>query len=207
MRWTFLLLVWLCCAMSTLNAEEADSPEEAGAVEAALLPALKDKVAREGDRLRLSYSSGGSRVFLNQTACTSYKDCVFYFLKAYYPEQGYFLLDVFRYEGGMYWLVREKDGKEQEVRGEPVMSPDGKLFVSACFNDINCNALEIFRFTEQGIWREFAHAPQDASVYKVLRWERADKVALERITYQERKELRVPVTLVFQSGHWVLQEP
>ncbi len=206
-KWSKFALAVLLGMGLGVHAAETGSPEQAAKTEAALMNEVKGKAARQGKTLTLNYADGKSRSFLDQTACTGFEDCIHYYLKAYYPRHGYFLLDVYRYEGGLYLLVRERDGKEEVIRGEPILSPDGAAFVSACFNDIDCNALEVYRFTERGIWREFAHAPEDYSVYKVRQWDGDNKVLLERVTYEGKKEIHDDAQLLFSEGRWTLQEP
>ena len=210
-RMLVALTLLLATSAQQLSAQDLETPEKAAEAEAALLPGLSGKAAREGQTLRLVLADDKALTLTNKTKCTGYEDCVFYYLQAHLPELGYYLLEVFRYEGRFYLLVDERSGGKEVVYGQPKFSPDGKAFVATCSGEIDCSAIEVHRFTERGLWREFAFTPEYYAVYHVVRWKGNDKVILDRVTYEEiddvQKEIHDDAQLILEKGHWRLEEP
>ncbi|HMZ61815.1 MAG TPA: hypothetical protein PL048_23785, partial [Leptospiraceae bacterium] len=56
-----------------------------------------------------------------------------YRLLKYFPEARYFLIAVQFYEGSSLMLLNERSGKIYNIPDYPVISPDGKRIISACY--------------------------------------------------------------------------
>jgi hypothetical protein len=77
--------------------------------------------------------------------------------------QGFLLVEVVLMEGGQFLLIDERTGAELDIDGVPIVSPDGSRFATASLDLVAGhvpNRLAVYRFTPDGIEREWVHEPR-----------------------------------------------
>lgn len=91
------------------------------------------------------------------------------------------LIDVTYWEGGTNLLVDLRSGKIEDIKGEPIVSPNREKVVSSVFGGISGyfqTTINIYRITPGGLVMEWSHQP----VWEPseLRWINDSKIALTK---------------------------
>src|SRR5579871_95541 len=101
--------------------------------ERACLKQVGTLAQRVGPRLELRFRNGLTRVYLNEEAkcqSTEAEGCVKYQLTGYFPEHDLLLIEVSRWEGVEWLLVRAYTGNASEIVAPPHYSPGKRWLVS-----------------------------------------------------------------------------
>src|SRR3989454_1060770 len=114
------------------------------------------------------------------------------------------------YEGGGYVVVHGGVASEAWLTGPPVVSPDGRRFVtiSSELDDFySPNRLEIWQIDKTGLVREFAIDGEHAWGPEKATWVDAATVQFVRVRIDRAgsQDERVPVRLLKRGDHWTLQ--
>src|SRR5260370_14530861 len=114
-----------CCTASQ-GAKPADRAE------AAVMAPIPDRASREGTILKLKLQPNRSLKITDcndQDACEADRFRV-HRLAAWWPAQGYYVVNVGLYEDGMGYLISDRDGRAARVAAPPVLSPSGRRAVA-----------------------------------------------------------------------------
>lgn len=205
----FLLAPLAACATARLEPECAGNAMcAARAAESRIL--VPSRTERRGDDLLLFPSQGARLAFTdNNRACEADEvaDCVGYALMADRPKIRAWVLQRFFYEGGDFLLIDDHSGKQTELDGEPIFSPDGGSFLVAQNDEENAAPynLEIWRRDGDGAVREWAHTSDeilpDMYDVKVLRW-RSNQISL---ALSNNSGKRIGATLTREPLGWQLK--
>lgn len=109
----------------------------------------RDRAQRDGSILRLRLQNNRT---LKITDCADQDACEAdrfrrHWLAAWWPAQGYYVVNVGLYEEGLAYLVSEKDGRTTRVAAVPVLSPSGRRAVALVSNLMSGVDLEIIDFS------------------------------------------------------------
>lgn len=131
-----------CCAAQPRSKAGDKAADKA---EAAVLPGLAERAARDGPILRLRLQ--GDRM-LKITDCDDENACEadryrIHRLAGWWPKQGYYLVRVGLYEDGLGYLVSERDGRTTRLADVPVLSPSGQRAVALQSNLMNGVDLDV----------------------------------------------------------------
>lgn len=86
--------------------------------------------------------------------------CALFVLEADQPGSHAWLVERFLYEGSDFLLIDDRSGRQTQLNGKPVFSPDGARFLVAPFsdeNEVGPNNLEIWRRQGDGAVLEWSH--------------------------------------------------
>jgi hypothetical protein len=115
------------------------------AKEAPVLASIRDRALRDGPILRLRLQNGRSLKITDcddQTACEADRFRR-HWLAAWWPAQGYYVVNVGLYEEGLAYLISEKDGRTTRIAAVPVLSPSGRRAVALVSNLMSGVDLEV----------------------------------------------------------------
>jgi hypothetical protein len=166
----------------------------------------KPYAARSGKSLELTLRNGGRVTFLDAGKDA---DSVFYCLREYLPEVGYFVLHRQYYEGNSYVLVDDRQGSQFDVNGLPVVSPDLRRMVMTSF-DLEAgylpNMLLILRRDDAGLQTEASFSPQDWGPSDAV-WVDGETIrfTMNHPTNEPGSYRKVPGRAVFRGGKWALE--
>jgi hypothetical protein len=150
--WLLPLLLWPLAA----NAADCNDACLARKAEARL---LKSGLAeRHGNRLVLTTHAGKRTFTDDRQACIEDRldTCAIYALTARPP--GSLAVEKFVSEGGDSYLIDARSGRQTQLDGVPVFSPDGRRFVVAQFENETQNNLEVWRRDGDSAKLEWFHS-------------------------------------------------
>jgi hypothetical protein len=140
-------------------------------------------VNRAGKTLSLHLLSGKMLELNNLEPCEDYGNCLLYTYRGLVADKQFFLVNVDHYEGGEVLLISRKTGEQVDTVGEPYVSPDGKLIVSASANEAYSDAgVFLWEIVNGDLVSRFHFVPSDYQLYKFTRWIDADRMELIKIT-------------------------
>ena len=179
------------------------------AAERAAMRDARGRVARTGGRLRLQLA-GGRVATLADTLAEGASQHRFVYQR-FDATRGLHVVGVSYYEGGAYLVYHDRTGQRRLVPGPPVVSPDGRRFLSASLDleaGYDPNRLELWRVGAGGLRREFAADGGDAWGPDSAAWAGPDTVRFARTVLDPRTgETRgTPARLVRRGGRWVAGE-
>lgn len=138
-----------------------------------------------------------------------------YRLLNYFPSVRYFLIAVQYYEGSSLLLMNERNGKTFSIPDFPVISPDGKRVVSACYcppyaSGYCKNEVLVYLFTgpANDLKKEFHLNPDDYGVGDPA-WISNSEISLGYYVFST-KTSEIPeksVNLRSVKGRWYLKKP
>jgi len=143
-------------------------------------------VRREGDRLVVARGGGGPPVVL-QDDTTEGARFVRHAYRAHLASIGAHLVELRHYEGSSYLLIDARSGAATPLSGPPVVSPDGRRFVTTSMDleaGYDPNEIEIWRVTDSVRQLEFSHRPDG--------WGPSDAVWRDTATIELRKHEMAP---------------
>src|SRR4051812_37567155 len=98
--------------------------------EARLIESLRDRASRDGPVLSLSLAGKRAiRLVDSNTHCAD-DMCRAHKLTAYWPAQGYYVVEVTLFEGRQAYLISEREGRTTLVFAPPVLSPSGRYAIA-----------------------------------------------------------------------------
>jgi len=117
--------------------------------EATVLATVPGRASRDGPILRLKLQDGRT---LKITDCDDVNACEAdrfrkHLLAAWWPAQGYYVVNVGLYEDGMAYLIAERDGRTTRVAAPPVLSPSGRRAIALVSNLISGVDLNVIDMT------------------------------------------------------------
>jgi serine/threonine protein kinase len=165
----------------------------------------KALAARSGKSLELTLKNGGRVTLLD---ADKEADSMFYCLREYLPDIGYFVLHRQYYEGNTYLLVDDRQGRQFEVTGLPLVSPDRKRLVVASIGldaAYSINKLTVLRLDEGGLETEATFDPQDWGPSDV-EWVDGETIRfmMNRATDEPGNYRKTPARAIYSGGKWVL---
>jgi hypothetical protein len=116
--------------------------------EATVLGTVPGRASRDGPILRLKLQDGRTLKITDcndQNACEADRFRV-HRLAAWWPAQGYYVVNVGLYEDGMAYLIAERDGRTTRVAAPPVLSPSGHravALVSNLMSGVDLNVIDM----------------------------------------------------------------
>jgi hypothetical protein len=119
--------------------------------EAEALAGLAGRVTRQGDTLRIRGAGSGVLALISDTS-TADRTIVYRYC-AFLPALDAHLVRVGFYEGGAYTLVDAASTDQTQLRGPPVVSPDGSRFATVSLDleaGYDPNGVQVWRVTEYG---------------------------------------------------------
>ncbi len=150
------------------------------AFEKACIPKTGALATRRGGELRLTLGNGAVKLYKdNQSkkACEKgpYESCKTYLLYDYFPEHRLLLVHVLYYESDEWILVRQQDGKEENIVAPPRYSP-GKKWLASVFwtegpSDGN-NGIDIMPANGDSTEPAFHYRSEGYELWEYVRWER-----------------------------------
>jgi len=170
LRYLFFLALTLplaACATTKLEPGCADNAMcAARAAESHLL--IAGRAERHGDDLVLRPARGDRLVFTDhKQACESddVDNCIGFALMGDFRKSNAWVLQKFYYEGGSFVLIDDRSGRQTDLNGMPVFSPDGRKFLVTPYdleNGAGPNNMEIWRRDGEGAVLEWAHTFEQA---------------------------------------------
>ncbi|RCK78090.1 MAG: hypothetical protein OZSIB_1866 [Candidatus Ozemobacter sibiricus] len=130
--------------------------------ETAYLKACAPTVTRQGKSLQIKLKNGRSLTFTDDASAE--ENAELYYFRGYLRETGFFLLYRVGWEFANYLLVDEQTGARVTIDENPVFSPSGERFVTACL-DLEAgfvpNGLKIYRVAKGKVTLEWSVSPSD----------------------------------------------
>jgi len=184
------------------------------AVEKACLAKMGPQAGRRGDELRLKLSNGAVKLYKddpNKKACESGQSdrCKSYMLYDYFPEARAFLVHVMYYESDSWLLLRQQDGKDEEIVAPPRYSPSKKWLASVFWtegpSDGN-NGIDIFPVNIGSPEPTFHYRPDQYELWEFVGWEGDDRLSL-KVSWRPKPDSDLvdwPAEVVRVNGLWQL---
>lgn len=130
--------------------------------EAAFLKSCAPTVIRQGKSLQIKLKNGKSLTFTDDASAEEHAEL--YYFRGYLREIGFFLLYRVGWEFANYLLIDEQTGARVTIDENPVFSPSGERFVTACL-DLEAgfvpNGLKIYRVAKGKVTLEWSVSPSD----------------------------------------------
>ncbi|MBR0756568.1 hypothetical protein JQ604_30690 [Bradyrhizobium jicamae] len=184
------------------------------ASEKACIAKTKSLTARRGGELRLKLANGAMKLYKdNQTkaACAgaSYESCKSYMLYDYFPEHGLLLVHVMYYESDEWLLVRQQDGRQEQIVAPPRYSPDRKWLASVFWTDgpsDGNNGIDILPASGESIEQAFHYRSEGYELWEYVGWESDDRLSV-KVTWRVGSDPELatwPAEVVRVNGKWQL---
>jgi hypothetical protein len=130
----------------------------------------------------------------------------------YYPEISYGLIAVQYYEGGTYYLVNLKNGKDKDIISSPVISPDRKRIAVSNVDlesQYTPNVLSVYSLRSNDLVTEFLERPADWGAGN-LRWvtnEELSFIRYDRNPNPPYEIIKTPKTLRYrkETNRWSIE--
>ncbi|MCS3495134.1 hypothetical protein M2189_005906 [Bradyrhizobium japonicum] len=197
------------------KSERYESDPFAAVVEKACLAKMGPQAGRRGGELRIKLGDGAVKLYKdnpNKKACErgNSEACKSYMLYDYFPEARAFLVHVMSYEGDEWLLVRQQDGKEENIVAPPRYSP-GKTWLASVFwtegpSDGN-NGIDIVPANGGSSEPAFHYRPDQYELWEYVGWEGDDRLSL-KVTWRPKPESDLvdwPAEVVRINGRWQLR--
>ncbi|NLI76820.1 MAG: SH3 domain-containing protein [Candidatus Riflebacteria bacterium] len=130
--------------------------------EAAFLKTCAPQVTRQGGTLQIRLKNGKTATFTDNPSAEETAE-LFYF-RGHLKEAGFFLLHRVSWEFSNYLLVNETSGARVPLDENPVFSPSGQRFVTACL-DLEAgfvpNGLKVYRVAKGQATLEWSTSPKE----------------------------------------------
>ena len=182
--------------------------------ELAELRKYPDLVTRSGPILRFK-TQNGNLVELVDVHNNSDRDRIYTFVGRLNGID-FALIDVTYWEGGTNLLVDLRSGKTEDIKGEPIVSPNREKIVSSVFGGISGyfkTTINVYRITPGGLVMEWSHQP--AWEPSELRWINDSKIALTKnffdqtllLKHQREDMAYVKKTgsIVYRNNAWIVE--
>jgi len=169
-------------------AHDNDSLLEVLSIEPKALEADDASAGRQGDRLVLRLSSGGTKAYEDRRECRSedprqQSRCQKYRLIAHARSRGVFVLIKAYYEGSKYLLVNDATGDEATLPSFPILSASGQHAVVLLMDDgVLGFAIQVWRREGPRFvldWEGSPHVEGIYTWYKLVRWPSENTIQLQ----------------------------
>lgn len=168
---------------------------------------------RRGGELRLTLGNSALKLYKdNQKACEKgpYDSCKSYMLYDYFPGHQLLLLRVLYYESDEWLLVRQQDGREENIVAPPRYSP-GKNWLASVFwtegpSDGN-NGIDIVPANSGSTEPSFHYRSEGYELWEYVRWESDDRLSV-KVTWRPKPDSELvdwPAEVVRVDGQWQLR--
>jgi len=197
------------------KSEGYESDPYSRAFEKACIPKTGSLATRSGGVLRLTLGSGAAKLYKdNQSkrACAKgpYESCRSYLLYDYFPAPRLFLVHVMYYESDEWILVRQQDGKEENIVAPPRYSP-GKKWLASVFwtegpSDGN-NGIDIVPADSDSAEPAFHYRSEGYELWEYVRWETDDRLTV-KVTWRPGPDTDLvawPAEVIRINGQWQLR--
>ena len=182
--------------------------------EAVCIAITHSKASRRGGELHLSFDNGISKVYKDnqsKAACEggAYESCRKYVLYDYFPARGLLLLHLQFSESGQWFLINQRDGREEQIVAPPAYSPNRKWLASVYWTDgpdDGNNGLDIVRADFSANEPAFHYRPTDYELWEFVGWDGDDRLLL-KVTWRMANSPALvtwPAEAVRQNGRWQL---
>jgi hypothetical protein len=181
--------------------------------ETACIAQANSSAVRQGLELRLKFGDGASKVYednYDEASCEQHQeDCKQYVLYDYFPEHGLFLVNVGSNENQQWLLVRQSDGKEQQINAPPGYSPNKKWLASVYWTDggdDGNNGIDIFPADLNTTDPAFHYRPTEYECWEFAGWDGDDRLLLRVIwrVGDDPELVTWPAEAVLLNGEWQL---
>jgi hypothetical protein len=153
------------------------------AYERACIAQANSLAVRQGRELRLKLGNGASKVYKDRPTCErDSARCKNYTLYDYFPEHRLFLVNVGYYEDDAWLLVRQLDGKEEQIVAPPGYSPNKKWLASVYWSegtDDGNNGIDIVPADLNSSDLAFHYRPENYELWEFVRWDGDDRLVLK----------------------------
>lgn len=155
---------------------------------------------RQGNTLIIKLRNGKEKIYVDKDKDDHSKS--FNFVK-YFPEIDYGLVHVQYYEGDTYFIINLLNGKDKDIQGFPLLSPNKKRF-AVYSKDLdagyNPNILAVYRVGIDYLFLEFKEEPKEWGPSS-LRWIQNDQISFKKDSYRikEQKNLK------YFGGKWRIE--
>lgn len=184
------------------------------ASEKACIPKTGALVTRRGGELRLTLGNGAVKLYKdNQSkkACEKgpYESCKTYLLYDYFPEPRLLLVHVMYYESDEWLLVRQQDGREEQIVAPPRYSPGKKWLASVFWTDgpsDGNNGIDIVPANGDSTEPAFHYRSEGYELWEYVRWESDDRLSV-KVTWRVGSDPELvdwPAEVVRVNGKWQL---
>jgi hypothetical protein len=191
-----------------------DSAPYSRAFEKACIPKTGALATRRGGELRLSLGDGAVKLYKdNQSkkACEKgpYESCKTYMLYDYFPEHRLFLIHVMYYESDEWLVVRQQDGKEENIVAPPRYSPGKKWLASVFWTDgpsDGNNGIDIVPANGASTEPAFHYRSEGYELWEYVGWQGDDRLSL-KVTWRPKPDSELvdwPAEVVRVNGQWQL---
>lgn len=184
------------------------------AYEKACIAKTGSSAVRRAGELRLRFNNGSSRIYKDnqsKAACDNgpYQNCKKYILYDYFPEHRLFLVNVGYGESDDWLLVREQDGKEEQIVAPPSYSPN-KKWLASVYNtdgpDDGNNGIDIVSASPNPSEPAFHYRPKDYELWEFVGWDGDDRLLL-KVTSRAGNDPELvtwPAGAIRLNGQWQL---
>ena len=162
-------------------------------------------------RLIVNLTNGGEKVYTDDE-----RKNLWYTFVAYYPEIGYGLIWAQFYEDGTNYLVNMRTGKDTDIVGDPILSPDKKR-IAVSNVDLEAqytpNVLSVYELRPDGLAVEFIEKPAEWGPWN-LRWVTNQEISFIKYSFDSESPYKVreiPKTLKYVktnkngTGKWIIK--
>ncbi|OGI48644.1 MAG: hypothetical protein A2151_09790 [Candidatus Muproteobacteria bacterium RBG_16_65_34] len=160
--------------------------------------------SRDGLKLMVKLIDGGEKTYIDSAHQNDDAKVTWYSFVQYYPEIGYGLIEVQFYEGGTRYLLNLRTGKDTDIVGDPILSPDKKR-IAVSNVDIESrytpNVLSVHEVRPNGLTTEFLEKPVDWGPGN-LRWVTNQELLFIEYRFDPEppyKERKTPKTLKYRG--------
>lgn len=190
-----------------------DSDPYSRAFEKSCIPKTGTLAARRGGELRLTLGNGAVKLYKdNQKACEKgpYDSCKTYMLYDYFPESRLLLVHVTYYESDQWLLVRQQDGKEENIVAAPRYSPGKKWLASVFWTDgpsDGNNGIDIVPANGDSTETAFHYRSEGYELWEYVRWEGDDRLSV-KVSWRPKPDSDLvdwPAEVVRINGQWQLR--
>lgn len=139
---------------------------------------------RDSRTLTINLRNGKQKQYTDNLATDDETDIKLFNIVQYFPEAGYALLHEQHYAGDVYFLVNVRTGREERVRGYPVLSPGRKRIAVANADvafHLNPNMLKIYRLSAKGLSLEFDAMPEGWGASDI-QWKSEKELVFYKVT-------------------------
>jgi len=195
-----------------IKATRVDGDQFSQEGERACITQTAGSVVRAAAGLRLKLDNGKSKLFKDKADCEQDADaCERFSLYDYFPKDRLFLVHDQGYESDAWFLVSQRDGRQQRVVAPPGYSP-GKRWLASVYatdgpSDAN-NGFDILPADMNASGPAIHYRPTEYEIWEFVGWD-GDERLLLNVTVREddgQSMLTHPAEVRLLNGKWVLDK-
>lgn len=195
-----------------LKVTRFDSDQFSPESESACIKQTTGAAVRGGAGLRLKLDNGKIRLFKDKADCERHPDsCEIYSLYDYFPMGRLFLVHDQGYESDAWFLVSQRDGREQRIVAPPGYSPSKRWLASVNVidgpSDAN-NGFDILPADMSAGGPVIHYRPTEYENWAFVRWDGDDRLLLNVTVHADDGPAMVthPAEVTLLDGKWVLNK-